>query len=170
MGDLRVACFTSPSLHNLFTIHCDTAGVESNMANGSTSKEQVAMDKRVLRTLAVAALVLLGAVAIGIGAYNAGMAQGIAESGRMIAPPQGGTPYIYVWPRPWGFGFFPFFPILFLVFSFFVVRGLLWRGRWHGGWPYRYEGVPPAFEEWHRRAHAASSTGATSTRGGSGGE
>jgi len=71
----------------------------------------------------------------------------------MIAAPPAGAPYIYVWPRPWGFGF-PFFPILLFLFFFFVVRGMLWRGRWAGGWGYRYDGVPPMFDEWHRRAHA----------------
>ena len=105
------------------------------------------------RALAVAALVIAGAAAIGIGAYNAGVAQGIAESGRAIAAPPAGTPYVYVWPRPWGFGFFPIFPILFLVFLLFVVRGLLWRGAWRGGCGVRYGGMPPAFEEWHRRVH-----------------
>jgi hypothetical protein len=123
------------------------------------------MDNRLLRALAIGTLIIAAAAAIGIGAYNAGLAQGIAESGRMIAAPPAGTPYVYVWPRPWGFGFFPFFPIVFFVLFFFLVRGLLWRGRWHGGWGYRYGGVPPAFEEWHRRAHAgqSSSMGTTST-------
>jgi hypothetical protein len=105
------------------------------------------------RALAVSALVIAGAAAIGIGAYNAGVAQGIAESGRAIAAPPAGTPYVYVWPRPWGFGLFPIFPIFFLVFLFFVARGLLWRGAWRGGCGWRDGGIPPAFEEWHRRAH-----------------
>jgi hypothetical protein len=108
------------------------------------------------RAVAIAALVIAGAAAIGIGAYNAGVAQGIAESGRAVAAPPAGAPYAYVWPRPWGFGFFPFFPIfpfLFVVFLFFVLRGLLWRGPWRSGWACRYDGVPPAFNEWHRRAH-----------------
>ena len=34
-----------------------------------------------------------------------------------------------------------------------VVRGLFWRGAW-GGRGCGYRGVPPAFDEWHRRAHA----------------
>jgi hypothetical protein len=116
----------------------------------------MAMNNRVLfRTLAIAALMMGGAVAIGIGAYNAGWAHGIAENGRVImAAPAAGAPYMYVWPHPWGFGFFPFSPILFLLVFFFFVRGLLWRGGRHRGWGYRYDGVPPAFEEWHRRAHA----------------
>lgn len=115
------------------------------------------MDKRLFRALAISVLVLAGASAIGIGAYNAGVAQGIAESGRLIAAPPVATPYVYVWPRLWGFGFFPFFPLLFFFLFFFVVRGLLWRGRWHGGWRYGYDGVPRAFEEWHNRAHARTS-------------
>jgi hypothetical protein len=110
------------------------------------------------RALAIAALVIAGAAAIGIGAYNAGVAQGLAESGRVIAAPPAGTPYVYVWPRPWGFGFFPFFPIFFFVLFFFVVRGLLWRGPWRGGWGYGHDRLPPAFEEWHRRAHGERPT------------
>jgi len=120
-------------------------------------------NRQLFRALAVGALILTGAFAIGIGAYNAGVAQGIAETSRMIAAPQAGTPYVYVWPRPWGFGFFPFFPLLFLFLVFFIVRGLLWRGRWHGGGRYRYDGVPPMFDEWHRRAHAGQASSSTST-------
>lgn len=116
------------------------------------------MDNRSMwRVLAVAALVMAGAAAIGIGAYNAGVAQGIAQSGRALAPPAG-TPYVYVWPRPWGFGFFPIFPFFFFLLFFFVVRGFLWRGPWRGGWGHHYGGVPTAFEEWHRRSHAGQPT------------
>lgn len=120
-------------------------------------------NRRLFLALATGMLLIAGAAAIGIGAYNAGVAQGIAESGRAIVAPQAGTPYVYVWPRPWGFGFFPFFPLFFFVLFFFVLRGLLWRAPWRRGWDYRYGGVPPAFEEWHRRAHAAqSASGQTS--------
>ena len=112
------------------------------------------MDNRLFRMFAIGVLFLAVAAAIAIGAYNAGVAQGFAEGGRVIAAPAAGTPVVYMWPRPWGFGFFPFFPLFFLFLFFFAVRGLLWRGRWHGGRRYRYEGVPPIFEEWHRRAHA----------------
>ena len=111
------------------------------------------MDKRLFRALAVSVLILAGAAAIGIGAYNAGVAQGIGESGRLIAAPSAATPYVYVWPRPWGFGFFPFFPLFFILFWVFVLRGMFWRRGWRGR-GYGYDGVPPAFDEWHRRAHA----------------
>jgi hypothetical protein len=115
-------------------------------------------NRSLLRALAIAALVIAGATAIGFGAYNAGVAQGIADGGRAIAAPPAGMPYVYVWPRPWGFGFFPIFPIFFLLFFFFVVRGLLWRGPRRAGWGCRYDGVPPAFDEWHRRAHGEQPT------------
>jgi hypothetical protein len=124
----------------------------------------MAMNNRQLfGALAIGALLIAGAAAIGIGAYNAGVAQGIAESGRMIAAPPAGTPYVYVWPRPWGFGFFPFFPLVVLLLFFFALRGLFWRGRWHGGGRYRYDGVPPVFDEWHRRAHAGQSSAGSTT-------
>ena len=113
-------------------------------------KEQAMNNRTFLRALAMAVLVIAGAAAIGIGAYNAGMAQGIAEAGRAVAAPPAGTQYVYVGHRPWGFGFFPIFPIFFL---FFIARGLLWRGPWRGGWGCQHNGVPPAFDEWHRRAH-----------------
>ena len=113
-------------------------------------------NRSLLQALAVGALVLAVAAAIAIGAYNAGVAHGVAESARAVAAPQAGTlVYPYAWGRPWGFGFFPVFPIFFFLFLFVVLRGLLWRGQWRGGWGgYGYHGVPPAFEEWHRRAHA----------------
>jgi hypothetical protein len=118
------------------------------------------------RALAIAVLVIAGAAFLSIGAYNAGVAHGIADSGRAITSPPAGTPYVYIWPRPWGFGFFPFFPILTMLFLFFVVRALLWRGPGRGGWACRDNGVPPAFEEWHRRAHGEQPR-PTPTAGGS---
>jgi hypothetical protein len=124
------------------------------------------MDNRsVWRALAFTALVVLGAAIIGIGAYDAGVAHGIATSGRVFPAPPAGAPYAYVWPRPWGFGFFPFFPFLFLLFLFVILRSLMWRGPWRGGWGCRHDGVPRAFDEWHRRAHA-DQAGAGSSPGG----
>ena len=113
------------------------------------------MDNRSLfRALAIGALVIAAGAAIGVGAYNAGVAQGIALGGALAAPPAVAPypVYPYMWYRPSGFGFFPFF--LLLVLFFIIARGLAWRGRWRDGWRYRHDGVPPAFEEWHRRAHA----------------
>ena len=101
---------------------------------------------------AVLGIALLAGV--GFYAYNLGVAQGIVESGRIAAAPGAAAPTVVYWPRPWGFGFFPFFPLLFFFLFFFLLRGLFWRaGCWGRGYRY-YDGVPPAFDEWHRRAHA----------------
>ncbi|HKH44036.1 MAG TPA: hypothetical protein VKM72_05165 [Thermoanaerobaculia bacterium] len=95
---------------------------------------------------------LLLAVAVGFWAYQAGVANGIEQSGKIVVPPSGGPyPYLYPyygWHRPWGFGFF--FVPLFFVFWFLAVRGLFWRRAWYGG------GCGPRgrFDEWHRQAHA----------------
>jgi hypothetical protein len=120
-------------------------------------------NRSVLRILLIAALVAIVAVAVGIGAYDAGLARGIAESGRAVAASPQGTPFVYVWPRPWGFGFFPIFPLVFFLLFFFAIRGLLWRGSWRRGWACGPYGVPPAFDEWHRRAHGAPSQPAPPT-------
>jgi hypothetical protein len=110
-------------------------------------------------------IILLGVMsAVGINAYNAGVAQGIASTSQM-AVEQGGraaAPYPYPYPYPWhgpwayGFGWFPF-PLLFLFLVFFLVRGF-WGGPWRGRYRYDYGGVPPVFDEWHRRAHAQART------------
>jgi len=103
------------------------------------------------RWIALAGALLL-AVAVGFWAYQAGVAHGIEQSGKIVVPPSGGPypyPYPYYgWHRPWGFGFF--FVPLFFIFWFFVVRGLFWRRAWYGG------GYGPRgrFDEWHRQAHA----------------
>ena len=105
---------------------------------------------RVLAGLLAAALL---AVVIGVAAYSAGVSHGLAQQIAVSAP--GAYPYPYAWPHPWGFGLF--FPLL---FGFLLLRLLFWGGyghrRWHRGYGCygtgRYD-VPPAFDEWHRRAH-----------------
>ena len=103
------------------------------------------------RALSFVLLAAVAAAAVGFFAYNAGFAQGIADSGRLAATPGGPPPYVYMWPRPWGFGF-GFFPFFLLLLCFFLVRRLLWGGP-RVGWGHYYDGVPPRFEEWHRRVH-----------------
>ena len=108
-------------------------------------------------------LLLIGTLAGGgYWAYNAGLAQGLANAHAAA----GGAPVV-VWPRwGFGFGFFPFFPIFFFILLWVVLlRGLFWRGRgWGRACGYGYDrGVPPQFEEWHRRAHEQS--GAAPTTG-----
>jgi hypothetical protein len=79
---------------------------------------------------AIAAALVL-AVLIGGLAYNFGVHQGLAQSGKIVAGPAGPYPYPYYGWHPWGLGFFPIFPIFFFVFLFLIFRGMFWRGRWH---------------------------------------
>jgi len=120
----------------------------------------------------VSALVLVAVIAaIGYFAYQAGVAQGSpitieAPSGETVPAPYPyygwGMPYHH---RPFGFGF-GFFGFLILLFLFFAalraLRFLFWGPRWgwghhgghgHGPWGHWENGVPPMFEEWHKRAH-----------------
>lgn len=92
------------------------------------------------------------AVGIGVYGYNLGLARGLAEAGRTLGTPEARPMVMY--PRMWSFGsgFFPFFPLFVVLSWFFLARALFWRGGW--GRHYRFDGVPPAFDKWHRRAHA----------------
>ena len=121
-------------------------------------------------------LVLVGAnIGLGAFAYNAGVTQGVALSaqppvGEAIQAPLPYYPMRYGHPfyGYGGFGFLgclvPFF-LIFLVF--FALRGLFWGGprRWghmhHGPWGRGEpdQGLPPMFDEWHRRAHAQPPSG-----------
>jgi hypothetical protein len=122
----------------------------------------------------VSALVLVAAIAgIAYFAFQAGVVQGSpitieASSGESVPPPYPYYGYGYGMPfhRPFGFGF-GFFGFLFLLFLFFLAlrafRFLFWGPRWgwgphrHGPWGRHWEnGVPPMFEEWHKRAHEGS--------------
>ena len=121
------------------------------------------------------AVVVVGAV-LGLAAfaYNAGVAQGLVQSGKIVlAPPEaGGQPYPgYGYGpfmhRPFGFGF-GFLGCLAPLAFFFLLFGLLrftfWRGPWggghgHGPWGHgdpreaMRERVHGHFDEWHRAAH-----------------
>lgn len=125
---------------------------------------------RVLGALLVLGLIL-GAGAFG---YKAGMAQGISQAPAVAksiekAAESGQPAYNYgygYYPRPYGFhhGFSPFGAIcgsiIFLFFFLGVMKMLFFRkmrhGEHHGHWGKRCEdGVPPMFNEWHKRAHEA---------------
>lgn len=118
----------------------------------------------------VAALVLIAAVGgIAFFAFQAGVAQGSPVT---ITAPDGVSapaPYYYGYGmhyrHPFGFGLGCFGPIL-AIFLFVLVlksfRMLLWGPRWgwghrggHGPWGRHHweNGIPPMFEEWHKKAH-----------------
>jgi hypothetical protein len=127
------------------------------------------MDRRVVVGIVLVLVVVFGAVAIGTNAYHAGIARGLEEAARLPAPggaTAGAPPYPYYGPHwyygPYwhhGFGFGFLFPLLFLFLIFSLFKGLFWRRHWghYGRW--QAAGVPPMFEEWHRRAHEAPKDG-----------
>ena len=119
---------------------------------------------------AFAAIVLIAVIAgLGIGAYNAGVNEGIAEAARaaqaagdaapVVYPPYAGGPWGYGYGNGWGGGGFGFFGFLLFILGFFLFIGLIraafgWGrsgggGRGHGGWDGRRERM----EEYHRELH-----------------
>jgi hypothetical protein len=114
----------------------------------------------------VSALVLLAAIAaIGFFAFQAGVARGSpitieAPSGERVPAPYPHFGYGYGMryhnPFTWGFGcLIPIFAVFLLVLALKSFRVMMWGPR--GGWGHRHDhwgerGLPPMFEEWHRRA------------------
>lgn len=113
----------------------------------------------------LSALVLIAAVAgIAFFAFQAGVAQGSpitieAPSGETVPAPYPYYGYGMHYHRPWGFGFGCLGPLLAFFLLFIAFRFLFWGPRWgwghhRGQWGRHWEnGVPPMFEEWHKRAH-----------------
>ena len=104
--------------------------------------------------ISLAMVAVLMAVGIGAGAYQAGVAHGLALQIPAGTTPEAAAPYYYYgygWHRPWGFGIF--FPFFFVFLWLVVLRGIFGGGRrrWHH---YRHwDEMPSRFDEWHRRAH-----------------
>ena len=121
----------------------------------------------------VSALVLIAALAgIAFFAFQAGVAQGSpitieAPSGESVPAPYPYYGYGYGMPfhgPHFGFGYgFGCFGLLIPLFLFFLAlkafRFMFWGPRWghmhgRGPWGRHWEnGVPPTFEEWHKKAH-----------------
>ena len=114
----------------------------------------------------LSALVLVAAIAgIAFFAFQAGVARGspitIEAAEDQIAPmpyPYYGWGGHYHHPFGFGFGFFGFLILLLLFFAALrALRFLFWGARWgrhHGPWGRGWEnGVPPMFEEWHKKMH-----------------
>jgi hypothetical protein len=106
------------------------------MAVKTTHRKETLLSGRTILGLLFALLLIAGAAAVGVGIYNAGIAQGIAQSA------DGTTPAVvvpaYGWDGPgWGIGGL-FFGILFFVFFLFLIGGLFraltYRGRGWGAW------------------------------------
>jgi hypothetical protein len=102
----------------------------------SFTQEMTTMGRAILNLFL--AILIVGAVAaIGGGIYQAGVAQGIVEAGRVPAGAAVGVGYGYGYG--WGFHGFGFlgllFPLFFLFLLFGLARAAFGRGRgWVGGW------------------------------------
>lgn len=118
---------------------------------------------RTARTLAILLAVVL--VSGGIyAAYNTGF-----DNGALAATATGdnGSTGTVIVGRPYGwhggFGFFPLFPILFLLLILGVFRPWRWSGgngrAWGGpgGWGPPREYMEQRLTEWHKQAHAEPS-------------
>jgi len=99
--------------------------------------------------IVVAIALIAAAVAIGVGAYNAGYTHGVEAGGKAVEVVRTVGP---------GWGFFPFgffiFPLFFFALFAFARRGRRWGGR-HPG--HHWDDARSRFEErsseWHRRQH-----------------
>ena len=113
--------------------------------------------------IGVLLLVILGGIAIGLGAYHAGVNHGLSEAAN--------TQVVHVVDGGEGGGFgFLFFPLFFIGF-FLLLRAVAWRRGWRGGGPWGHHGPrspegQQRIEELHNRLHEQ----ATGDHPGSGGE
>jgi hypothetical protein len=148
---------------------------------------------RTILGLLFALLLIAGAAAVGVGIYNAGIAQGIAQSADGATPPVVVPAYGYGWGGPgWGIGGL-FFGILFFVFFLFLIGGLFraltyrgrgwggpgWGGpgRWGAGHDHSVEGfrgspweqrAREVHDEWHRQRDASGGSAGLPTPGSTG--
>jgi hypothetical protein len=145
------------------------------------------MNGRAIVSFLVGLIVVGILVGVGVGIYQAGIAQGIVDAGRIpagAAVPVAGYGYGYGWGFH-GFGFLGLlFPILFLFLIFGLVRAAFGRGRHYGpGWGgrgYWGKGFGPGFggpggpDAWreerdrqisdlHRRLHEEEGSGGTAS-------
>jgi hypothetical protein len=129
------------------------------------------MDGKIFARIAAALFLLAVIAAIGFFAFRAGVAQGSPVT---LQAPSGDTPpvpypypyhYGYFFPFHWGFGFGCFGLLIPLFLIFLAMRAfhlMIWGPRrWahlhgHGPWG---AGVPPMFDEWHKRAHGETDQG-----------
>jgi hypothetical protein len=114
-----------------------------------------------MRGLFALIVTLLIAGIVGVGAYQLGVAQGLATTG---TTPGAVAPVYYY--HPFFFGGFGFlFPLLFIFLIFALIRGAFWGGRRYYGGGWGGYGQRERIEELHRELHGqtARDGGASST-------
>jgi hypothetical protein len=106
------------------------------------------MNGRTIARILLVFVLVGGALAIGVGAYNAGLTAGLVQSGQVVVTPGGYpvAPYVgygYGWGIGHGFSFFGFLGGLFVLFLVFALiraafggprRGWGPGGTGHRGW------------------------------------
>ena len=105
------------------------------------------MNRRIAMVVALVLVAVALAGVIGTTAYRAGVARGLADAGNVSGPWLYHGPYWYAGPLAF------LFPVLGFLVILALVRALVWPGWCAGGRGSWKGGVPPMFEEWHRRAH-----------------
>jgi len=126
------------------------------------------MNGRTIAQILLVIVLAVGAVGLGVTAYNAGVTQGLAQSGAVaVAPVPYVAPYVgWGWGWGHGFGFFGFLGgLLFLFLLIGLIRAAFgprrgWGGGYPGGWEDR---AREGHDEWHR-AHP-DAPGGPSTSG-----
>jgi len=138
-----------------------------------TVREEVKMKDRTGLRIALGVVLVVAliaaAAALGLMAYNAGLAQAAAPGS---VAPLGVAPYGMPGPHymaPFGFGFLGcLVPLAFLFLVFGLFRLVVWGGmgrHMHGGWGPRGGFMPDGMrehwrqrmDEWHQAAHATGS-------------
>ena len=118
---------------------------------------------RIVLSVLLALVVVAVLAGIGFYAYNAGIAQGMVDSGKLVTPTTGMSPSPYFGGRffyhPFGFGFLGcLMPLLVFFLICGLLRGIFWHGRWGGHHRHWENGYPPMLEEWHRKMHEPKTT------------
>ena len=109
------------------------------------------MNRRIAMVVALVLVAVALVGVIGTTAYRAGLARGMADAGNVPGAGLYRGPFWY----PGAF----ILPLLGLLLIVALVRGLFWRGWCAGGRGSWKSGVPPVFEEWHRRAQESPPSG-----------
>lgn len=133
------------------------------------------MNRRIVLGVLIGLVLIVGVATMGYYAYQAGVAQGLVESGKLAVEPASPEGQVYHYRggpfflhHRFGFGFGFLGCLIPLLFFFLLTRLLFWPRRWFWGWghggpgghwghghgPWEH-GAPPMFEEWHRRAHGS---------------
>jgi hypothetical protein len=141
------------------------------------------MNGQTFARLVLVVLLVVGAIALGVNAYDAGVTAGLAQNGTItVAPGYPVGPYVgWGWGFGHGFGFFGFFGgFLFLILLFALFRAAVggrrrgWGGPGRGGpgdgWHDRGRAWEDRAREVHDAWHRDQPDGSGSSTGGTAGQ